>query len=69
MEELKNKFQKISDQIDRAKLRGEIRDLEIQINKPGFWNNPQESSVISRQLSEKQKKLETLEILEERIKK
>ena len=68
MEELKNKFQKISDQIDRAKLRGEIRDLEIQINKPGFWNNPQESSVISRQLSEKQKKLETLEILEERIK-
>lgn len=67
LKELKDRFGKISAQIDRDKLRGEIRELEAQTMKEGFWNNPKESSVISRQLSDKQKNLDILETLEKRI--
>lgn len=67
LKDLKEGFQKISDQIDREKLRGEIRELEAQTMKEGFWNDPNQSSVISRQLSDKQKTLILLENLETRI--
>lgn len=67
LQNLKEKFEKISRSIDRDKLHGEIRELEAQTMKEGFWNNPQESSAVSRQLSDKQKTLKTLEELESRI--
>ncbi len=74
MEEIQNKlkslqetFGKISQSIDQDKLRMEIRELETQTMKEGFWNDPQHSSVISRQLSEKQKTLAVLEQLENRL--
>lgn len=67
LKELKGRFGKVDQSIDRDKLRIEIRELEAQTMKDGFWNNPQESSVISRKLSDKQKTLATLEELEERI--
>ncbi len=67
LKDLKDKYQKISAQIDRDKLHAEIRELEAQTMKEGFWNDPQQSSVISRQLSDKQKTLATLEDLEQRI--
>ncbi len=67
LKELKERFGKISLAVDRDKLRTEIRELEAQTMKEGFWNNPQESSVISRQLSDKQKTLKVLEELESRI--
>ncbi|MDD5415698.1 MAG: peptide chain release factor 2 [Candidatus Daviesbacteria bacterium] len=67
LEELKSRFEKVSRSIDRDKLSVEIRELEAQTIKEGFWNNPQQSSAISRQLSDKQKTLATLEDLESRI--
>ncbi|OGE72433.1 peptide chain release factor 2 [Candidatus Daviesbacteria bacterium RIFCSPLOWO2_02_FULL_38_15] len=67
LKDLKEKFDKISQAIDRDKLHTEIRELEAQALKEGFWNNPQESSVISRQLSDKQKTLTAMEELESRI--
>ena len=67
LKDLKERFTKISNQIDREKLRGEIRELEAQTMKEGFWNDPKQSSVISRQLSDKQKTIATLENLETRI--
>lgn len=67
LEELKNRFGKVSQSIDRDKLRTEIRELEAQTMKEGFWSNPEESSAISRQLSDKQKTLKTIEDLETRI--
>lgn len=74
MEEIQNKlkslkirFGKIPQSIDQDKLRTEIRELEAQTMKEDFWNNPQESSVISHQLSDKQKTLKSLAELETRI--
>ncbi len=64
---LKKRLEQVSQSIDRDKLQTEIRELEAQTMKEGFWNDPQESSVISRKLSDKQKTLTTLEELESRI--
>ena len=67
LKELQERFKKISDSIDRDKLREEIRELEAQTMKEGFWNDPNQSTAISRQLSDKQKTLNTMEDLESRI--
>lgn len=64
---LKDRFEKIAISINRDKLRTEIRQLEAQSMKEGFWNNPEQSSAISRKLSDKQKTLKNLEELETRI--
>src|SRR3989338_974226 len=67
LKELKDRFDKISLSIDRDNLQRKVRELEAQTMKEGFWNNPQESQVLSRQLSDKQKTLQTLDELESRI--
>ncbi|MDP3948083.1 MAG: PCRF domain-containing protein, partial [bacterium] len=67
LKELKERFEKVALAIDQDKLRTEIRELEAQTMKEGFWNSPQESSVISRKLSDKQRTLSVLENLESRI--
>ena len=67
LQDLKTRFENVSRSIDRDNLRREIRELEAKTMKEGFWNNPQESSVVSRQLSAKQKTLKMLEELESRI--
>ncbi len=67
LKDLKERFGKVSDSINREALRTEIREIEAQTMKEGFWNDPQQSSTISRQLSDKQKTLATLEDLETRI--
>jgi peptide chain release factor 2 len=63
----KDRFQKISQSIDRDKLRGEIRDLEAQTLKEGFWNDRNKAEASSRKLSDKQKILESLNSLEIKI--
>lgn len=67
LKDLKSRFEKVLKSIDREVLRKEIRELESQTMKEGFWSNPQESSTISRKLSDKQKTLSTVENLESRI--
>lgn len=67
LKELKDRFGKVSQSINRDSLRGEIKNLEAQTMKDGFWNDPSQSSAISRQLSDKQKTLAVLEDLESRI--
>lgn len=67
IKELKDRFGKITQSIDQDKLRIEIRELEAQTMKEGFWNNPQESQIITRSLSDKQKTLAILEELDIRI--
>lgn len=67
LKDLKDRFQKISQSFDQDKLRGEIRELEAESLKVGFWNDQKQSRVSSRQLSDRQKTLATLENLETRI--
>lgn len=74
MEEIQNKlkdqkkrFEDISIQIDQDILRKEIRELEAETMKEGFWNDQKKATGTSQQLTEKQKTLETLQNLEGRI--
>lgn len=74
MEEVKNRlndlqqrFNKISQSIRPDHLQKEIRELETKTMKEGFWNNPEESAAISHQLADKQKTLTNLEGLEARL--
>ncbi len=67
MDDLKVRFEKISRSFDRDKLRGEIKELETQMTQPGFWEDREKATAISRELSDKQKQLDTLEDLEKRI--
>ena len=65
--DLENRFQKVSQSIDRDKLRTEIRVLETQTMKEGFWQNHELATRTSQTLANKQKTLEQLETLESRI--
>src|SRR3989338_2566205 len=67
MDDLKQRFEKISLSFDREKMREEIRQLEDQMMQPGFWDDRQRAEVVSRQLSDKNKTLETLESLEQNL--
>lgn len=67
LSDLKSRFEKISGQINRDEIKKEIRELETQTLKEGFWSDQKEATVVSRQLAERQKKLETLEQLEQRV--
>lgn len=67
LKDIKTRYSKIREQIDIDLLHKEIRELEAQTLKEGFWNDQRAASSISRQLSEKQKTVATLEELESRI--
>lgn len=68
LEDLQDRFQKIAGQFDREELHRRIRELEAQMNKPGFWDDSNQAKTFSQQLSHHQKLLFTLEELEGRIK-
>ena len=67
LKDLKDRYSKIREQIDIDLLHKEIRELEAQTLEEGFWNDQRQASAISRQLSEKQKTVQSLEDLESRI--
>jgi len=67
LQELSTRFNKISQSIDRDTLRREIRELEAQTMKEGFWNDRENATKLSQDLAEKQKMLASLENLEKRI--
>jgi len=67
LKDLKIRYSKIKEQIDVDALHREIRELEAQTMKEGFWGDQRAASAVSRQLSEKQKTVATLEELETRI--
>jgi peptide chain release factor 2 len=67
LKSLKERYSKIKEQISTDDLHREIRELEAQTMKEGFWSDQRSASAISRQLSEKQKTVQTLEELERRI--
>ena len=67
LKDLKDRYSKIREQISTDELQEQIRELEAQTLKEGFWNDQRTASSISRQLSEKQKTVQTLEKLATRI--
>lgn len=67
MDDLKQRFEKISQSIDRDALRGEIRQLTDQMMQPGFWDDREKATRISQELADKQKTLDTLEQLDKNL--
>lgn len=67
LKDLKERFEKIKEQINSDELKREIRELEAQSMKEGFWEDQREASALSRKMSEKQKTIQTLEDLDSRI--
>lgn len=67
LKQLKTRFEQISASIDKDNLRTEIRELEAKTLKEGFWEDREQATQISQDLSNKQKTLEQLEQLESRI--
>jgi peptide chain release factor 2 len=74
MEEIKTqllnqneRFKVINQKFDRDLLQKEMRELELQTLKEGFWSDQENAKKVSKQLADKQKQLGILEELETRI--
>ncbi len=74
MEEIRNmlqnqkqRFEVITKKFNLDVLKTEIKELESQTLKEGFWNDQETAKKISKQLVDKQKEVETLEKLGGRI--
>jgi len=68
LSDLKERFEKIAEKFDLDVLKTEIRELEAQTLKEGFWSDQEKARSIGRQLSGKQKMLSMLQELDSRIK-
>ncbi len=67
LQDLKERFNKISQSIDQEVLQLEISELEAKISEPNFWGDQDTARRVSQDLADKQKQLESLENLGERI--
>jgi peptide chain release factor 2 len=67
LKDQKSRFEKIKAQLDRDKLQQESLVLEAETMKPGFWDDQKQAQQVGRQLSEKQKTIQTMDELETRI--
>lgn len=67
LEQLKSRYGKIIERINLDELRSQIRQLEAQTLKQGFWDDQEIARKVSKQLSETQKQLQTLAELDTKI--
>lgn len=67
LQEQKKRFSVISEKLDQTHLQQQILELEAQTMKEGFWNDQGNARVVSKQLVDKQKQLNLLQDLEQRI--
>jgi peptide chain release factor 2 len=67
LEDLNSRFQKIAEKFNTDDLKREVRELEAQTMKEGFWENQASAQSITKQLSYKQKMLSHLEDLSKRL--
>ncbi len=67
LNDLKNRHQKIIERFNPIDLRTQIRELEAQTIKPGFWEDQTTARRVSKELTDKQKQLSALTELETKI--
>lgn len=63
----KARFATIAQKLNPDQLRIQIRELEAETMKEGFWNDQENARKISKQLADKQKELTSIEQLDSRI--
>lgn len=64
MENLKDRANKLIEKIDVESKRKKIRELEAQSMKPDFWQDHQIAAVVMKDLSDLQKEIEEVELLQ-----
>lgn len=64
MEELKDRVEKLTQRIDINNKKQRIKELEAQSLSPEFWQDHQNAAVVMKELSDLQKELEEIELLQ-----
>ena len=64
MEELKQRVEKLIERVGVDEKRKKIRELEAESMKPGFWDDHQTAAVKMKEMSDLQKEIEEVELLQ-----
>ncbi len=67
LKDLKAEMQRAYDSINPSKMKERIKELEVIQNADGFWNDPDNAKVVSKEISQLQSKLEKFEKMLSRI--
>ena len=68
LNELKNKLNQIKDSMKIESLKGQLKELEAESTKEGFWNDQENSSKVFSKIKSIQRKINSYEKIEEEIK-
>ena len=68
LNELKNKLNQIKDSMKIESLKGQLKELETESTKEGFWNDQENSSKVFSKIKSIQRKINSYEKIEEEIK-
>lgn len=64
MEDVKQRVEKLVERVGVDAKHKKIRELEVESMKPGFWDDHQTAAVKMKELSDLQKELEEVELLQ-----
>ncbi|HVF69425.1 MAG TPA: peptide chain release factor 2 [Xanthomonadales bacterium] len=64
MDSIKERVEKLVEKVDVESKRKIIRDLEVQSLKSDFWQDSQKAAGVMKELSDQQRKLEEIELLQ-----
>jgi peptide chain release factor 2 len=64
MENIKERAEKLIEKVDADSKRKKIRELEVMSIKPDFWQDHQKAAEVMKELSDLQKEVEEVELLE-----
>lgn len=67
LQSLKSRFEVISGQIDRDKIKQELLELEAMMLKPDFWQDQTQAKQVSQKVSHKQKLIQDLNNMGDRL--
>ncbi|MDP3882655.1 MAG: peptide chain release factor 2, partial [Candidatus Staskawiczbacteria bacterium] len=67
IQELQKSLQHLSDNFDFDEKEKEIKELEVQAQKPNFWDNSEEAAEISQRISALKGDVESAKLLEKEI--
>lgn len=67
MEDLKTKLVELKEKLKLEEKREKIAELETLSGNPSFWQNYQEAALKMKELSDLQKEIEEIQILEDKI--
>lgn len=64
MDSIKDRVEKLVERVDADSKRKQIRELEVMSLKPDFWQDHQKAAQVMKELSDLQKEIEELELLQ-----